>query len=95
MFEQMFPTAHAWIHCLVSYGVWNTNTRHPGNGCAYPRMALLKHVIYRRYITHSMGESWVNPLPYEASRTKWGPEKKDPLCGFFLTGLQLVLPLSQ
>ena len=32
-----------------------------------------------------VGERWVNPLPDEASRAKWGPEKKDPLRGSFFS----------
>ena len=43
-----------------------------------------------------VGERWVNPLPDEASRAKWEPEKKDRFAGlFFLTGLRPVLPLGQ
>ena len=32
-----------------------------------------------------VGERWVNPLPDEASSTKWEPEKKDPLRGSFFS----------
>ena len=32
-----------------------------------------------------VGERWVNPLPDEASSTKWEPEKKDPLRGYFFS----------
>ena len=43
-----------------------------------------------------VGERWVNPLPDEASRAKWEPEKKTRFAGlFFLTGLRPVLPLGQ
>ena len=57
--------------------------------CAYPRMASMSCPIYL------WGESWVNPLPDEASR-QVGTRKTDPLHGsFFPTGLQPVLPLSQ
>ena len=31
------------------------------------------------------GERWVNPLPDEASSTKWAPEKKNPLRGSFFS----------
>ena len=43
------------------------------------------------------GESWVNPLPDEASRTKReNQKKKTRFAGlFFLTGLRPVLPLGQ
>ena len=35
--------------------------------------------------TLQVGERWVNPLPDEASRAKWEPEKKDPLRGSFFS----------
>ena len=35
--------------------------------------------------TLPVGERWVNPLPDEASSTKWEPEKKDPLRGSFFS----------
>ena len=34
---------------------------------------------------YRVGERWVNPLPDEASRAKWEPEKKDPLRGSFFS----------
>ena len=47
---------------------------------AYPRIALIRQTIWT--IDRSplqVGERWVNPLPDEASSTKWEQEKKDPL----------------
>ena len=40
--------------------------------------------------TLQVGESCVNPLPDEASSTKWEPEKKAPLCGSFFSDRPLA-----
>ena len=36
-------------------------------------------------LPYRVGERFLNPLPDEASRTKWEPEKKDPLRGSFFS----------
>ena len=58
--------------------------------CAYPRTAL--RTLPKKKRPDNMGdrlflfgERWVNPLPDEASRAKWEPEKKDPLHGSFFS----------
>ena len=59
---------------------------------AYPRIALSSCGRY----TLPVGERWVNPLPDEAPRAKWEPEKNTRFAGlFFLTSLRPVLPLGQ
>ena len=52
---------------------------------AYPRIALIRQTDRQYGILFLFGERWVNPLPDEASRTKWEPEKKDPLRGSFFS----------
>ena len=44
---------------------------------------MLTKKVARQWYTLPVGERWVNPLPDEASRAKWEPEKKDPLRGSF------------
>ena len=41
--------------------------------------------VARQWYTLPVGERWVNPLPDEASSTKWEPEKKDPFRGSFFS----------
>jgi len=45
-------------------------------------LLLIRQTIW---YTLPVGERWVNPLPDEASRAKWEPEKKDPLRGSFFS----------
>ena len=58
---------------------------------AYPRIAYFcddkkKWLDNGAGIPYRVGERWVNPLPDEASSTKWErPEKKDPLRGSFFS----------
>ena len=51
---------------------------------AYPCIAYFCSARQIWY-TLPIGERWVNPLPDEASRAKWEPEKKDPLRGSFFS----------
>ena len=47
--------------------------------CAYPRIAFdaQKKWLDQQWYTLPVGERWVNPLPDEASRTKWEKSKAE------------------